>query len=41
MGMFVYPKGQKVMVEDKDGNWVEGTEYQNGFDAAKFKDFQR
>ncbi|RHU24306.1 MULTISPECIES: hypothetical protein [Parabacteroides] len=40
MGMFVYPKGQKVMVEDKDGNWVEGTEYQNGFDAAKFKDFQ-
>lgn len=40
MGMYVYRKGQKVMVEDKDGNLVEGTEYQNGFDAEKFKSFQ-
>ncbi len=40
MGMYVYRKGQKVMVEDKDGNLVEGTEYQNGFDAEKFKAFQ-
>lgn len=40
MGMYVYRKGQKVMVEDKDGNMVEGNEYQNGFDAEKFKVFQ-
>ena len=40
MGMYVYRKGQKVMVEDKDGNLVEGDEYQNGFDAEKFKAFQ-
>lgn len=40
MGMYVYRKGQKVIVEDKDGNLVEGEEYQNGFDAEKFKAFQ-
>lgn len=40
MGMYVYRKGQKVMIEDKDGNMVEGEEYQNGFDAEKFKAFQ-
>lgn len=40
MGMYVYRKGQKVLVKDKDGNLVEGEEYQNGFDVAKFKDFQ-
>ncbi len=40
MGMYVYRKGQKVMVQDKDGNLVEGEEYQNGFDIEKFKMFQ-
>lgn len=40
MGMYIYRKGQKIMVEDKDGNLIEGEEYQNGFDAEKFKDFQ-
>lgn len=40
MGMYAYRKGQKVMAQDKDGNWIEGAEYQNGFDIEKFKDFQ-